>query len=154
MRPGPDRFAAIVQKKREIKNKRVLQLLKNLAISDQLRIRRLRQGIKFINANQCMLISRVTMEKLMLHQAGKLAELRNVPAQKIDPMHHSEDSACSALFLQDLSKDRARPARILIGPGNLAQPSAQQILQFRAELEAPFLRDLKCLHHLLRVFAK
>src|SRR5262249_31525986 len=98
MRPGPDRFAAIVQKKREIKNKRVLQLLKNLAISDQLRIRRLRQGIKFINANQCMLISRVTMEKLMLHQAGKLAELRNVPAQKIDPMHHSEDSACSALF--------------------------------------------------------
>ena len=92
MRPGANGFAAIVQEKRKIEHEWVLKLLKDLTISDQLRISRLRQGIKFIDAHQCMLVSRVTMEKLMLHQAGELAKFRNVPAQKIDPMHQSEDT--------------------------------------------------------------
>src|SRR5215470_2025896 len=92
MRPGANRLTAVVQKKRKIKNKRILKLLKDLAVSAQLRVGRLRQGIKFIDAYQCVLISRVTVEKLMLHQTSKLAEFGNVSAQKIDPMHHSEDT--------------------------------------------------------------
>ena len=81
-----------MQKERKIKNERILELLKYLAVSDQLRISRLRQGVKFVNAYQCVLISRITMEKLMLNQTGELAEFGNVAAQKIDPMHHSEDT--------------------------------------------------------------
>jgi hypothetical protein len=73
-------------------------LFENLAISGQLRVIRLRQGIKFIDAHQCVLVGRVTMQKLMLYQACKLAEFGNVAPEKIDPMHHSENATYSPLL--------------------------------------------------------
>src|SRR5262245_702758 len=78
VRPSANRFTAIVQKEREIKNKWILQFLKNLAIRDQFRVSRLRQGVKFIDAHQCVLVRCVTMQELMLHQAGKLSEFGKV----------------------------------------------------------------------------
>ena len=72
-----------------------------------------------------MLVGRVTMEKFMLHQAGQLAEFGNVAAEKIHLMHHSQDASHSAFLRQNRFEDRARPPRILIGAGNLAEVSAQ-----------------------------
>jgi len=49
MWPGANGFAAIVQKKREIENQRVLEFLKNFAISNQFGIIRVRQRIEFVD---------------------------------------------------------------------------------------------------------
>ena len=38
------------------------------------------------------------MQKLMLHQAGELAEFGNVTTEKIDPMHRSQDPPDSAFL--------------------------------------------------------
>ena len=51
-----------------------------------------------MDAHQCVLVGRVTMQKLMLHQTCKLSEFGNVAPKKIDPMHHSENAAHSSLF--------------------------------------------------------
>src|SRR5438552_19206529 len=96
--PGANCFTAVVNKERKIEHKRVLQFLENLAIRNQLRIVRLRHGIKFIDAHQCVLVGRVTMKKLMLHQTCKLPEFGNVATKKIESMHHSENANCSGLL--------------------------------------------------------
>ena len=82
-----------MQKQRQIKDERIVELLKNPAICDQLRIIRRRQSIQFIDTYQSMLVCCVTMEKLVLDQAGELAEFGNVSSQEINPMHHSKDPA-------------------------------------------------------------
>ena len=47
--PGANGFATVVQKKREIENQRVLELLKNLSIMYQLRSIRLRECVEFVD---------------------------------------------------------------------------------------------------------
>src|SRR5204862_7472778 len=87
---GTNGFAAVVQKKCQIENQRVFELLKNIPISNQLLIIRLREGVKFVDTYQCMLVGCITMYKLMLHETGMLAEFGNVTTEKIYPMHHSQ----------------------------------------------------------------
>src|SRR5439155_10006732 len=53
-----------------------------------------------------------------------------------------------------LFKDRARSACVLIRASDFSEASAQEVLQFRAQIQAAFLGKLKCSHHLLGVFAK
>src|SRR4029453_6427061 len=86
--------------------------------------------------------------------AGELTEFGNVPAKKIDPMHHPQDASHFAFLGQNRRKDHTRPARILICSGYVAEASAEQVFQFRAEIEITLLRQLKCAHHLLGVVAK
>src|SRR5439155_1478083 len=87
--PGPNGFAAVVQKKRKVENQRVFELLKDISIGNQLRIFGLSERVQFIDTYTCMLIGCITMTKLMMHQAGELAEFVNVMTEKIDPMHRS-----------------------------------------------------------------
>src|ERR1043166_7650457 len=98
-----------------------------------------------------MLVGGVTMEKLMLHQTCKLAEFRNVAAQKINPMHHSKNTPYSPFLRQNRLENGARPTRVLIGPGHLTEAPAQQVLQFRAQIQTAFLCKLKRSHQLLWV---
>ena len=72
-----------------------------------------------------MLVGCVTMQKLMLHQAGELAEFGNVAAEKIRPMHHSQDASHFPFLRKNRFEDRARPSGILIGASNLAEAPAQ-----------------------------
>jgi hypothetical protein len=83
-----------VKKQCQIQDKRVLELLKNLPIRDQLRVIGRSERVELVNADQCMFVGRVAMQKLMLHEARQLAEFWNISTQEIDPMHHSENAAC------------------------------------------------------------
>src|ERR1043166_2198885 len=93
MRPRADCTSGVVQKKRQIKDKWVVEFLEEAAISAELRIFGVHHLIEFINAHQRVFVGRVTMEKLVLHQASELAEFRDVTAQKINPVHHAQDAA-------------------------------------------------------------
>src|SRR5262245_34707249 len=94
------------------------------------------------------------MQKLVLHKTGELAEFGNVTSKKVHPMHHPEDASHFAVLGQNGCKDHTRSSRILIRSGDVAEASAQQVFQFRAEIEVTLLRQLKCAHHLLGVVAK
>ena len=48
------------------------------------------------------------MEKFVLHQAGELAEFRNVTPKKIYPMHHPQDAAYLAFARNNSPEDFAR----------------------------------------------
>src|SRR5438067_1221476 len=47
--PGPNGFAAVVQKKRKVENQRVFELLKDISIGNQLRIIGLSERVEFID---------------------------------------------------------------------------------------------------------
>ena len=148
------RFAAVVQEKCEIQDQWVRELLKQFAIMNQLRIIGRDQRIKFVDAHQCVLVGSVPVQELVLHKAGQLAKFGNVPAKKIHPMHHSQDASHSAFLGQNRGEVHTRYARILVRSGHMAQASAQQVFQFRAEIELTLLRELKCPHHLFGIIAK
>ena len=72
-----------------------------------------------------MLVGRVTMQELVLHETGELAEFGNVSPQEIHTMHHSKDPANFPFPRHNRLKDVARPACILIGARDLAEAAAQ-----------------------------
>src|SRR4029434_10790279 len=129
MSPRANGLAAVMEKQRQIKNEWVFELLENPAIGDQLRIIRRRQSIEFVDTYQRMLVRRVTMQKLVLHQTGELAEFGDVSPQEINPMHHSKDPANFPFPRQNRLKDVARSACILIRAGNLAEAAVHVITQ-------------------------
>src|SRR5262245_49443481 len=90
----------------------------------------------------------------MLHKTGELTKFGNVPAKKVHAVHHPEDASYVALLRQNRDKNRTRSAGVLIRSRYVAEASAQQVFQFRAEIEVTLLRQLKRSHHLLRVVAK
>ena len=129
--PRPDSFAGIVQKQCQIQNKWILQLLKNFAISYQLRIIGRDQRVQFVDADQRVFVGRITMQELMLHQTGQLAEFGNISAEEIDPMHHSKNAANFAFLGQYRFKYIAGTSGILKCPSHLAETSTEQVCQFR-----------------------
>src|SRR5438874_2676073 len=84
-------LAAVVQKKCEIENQWVRELLKQFAIINQLRIIGRRQRIKFIDTHQRVLVGSIPVQELVLHKAGELAKFGHVPAKKIHPMRHPQN---------------------------------------------------------------
>ena len=143
-----------MQEKCKIQNQRVGELLEQFAIRDQLRLIRHRQCIEFVDAYQSVLVRRIPVQKLMLHKAGELTEFGNVSAKKIDAVHHSQDAPHSPFVGENRFENHTWPARILIRPSDMAQASAQQVFQLRAEIEVALLGKFKGVHHLLRVVAK
>ena len=87
-----------MQKKCKIQHQRVLELLKNITVSYQFGVSDVGERIEFVDAYQCMLVGCVTVQKLMLHEAGKLTEFWNVTAEKIDPVHHPQNAPDSAFL--------------------------------------------------------
>src|SRR5207253_2858420 len=121
MGPGANGLAAIVQKKCKIQHQRVLELLKNITVSYQFGVSDVGERVEFVDAYQCMLVGCVTVQKLMLHEAGKLTEFWNVAAEKIDPVHHPQNAPDSAFLSQNRSEDFAWPTCILISACDVAQ---------------------------------
>jgi hypothetical protein len=101
-----------------------------------------------------MLVGSIPVQELVLNKAGELTEFGNVPAKKVHPMHQPQDASNSAFLGQNRRKDRTRSARILICSGYVAEASAQEVFQFRAEIEITLLRQCECAHHLLWIVAK
>src|SRR5205085_8117128 len=92
------------------------------------------------------------MKKLVLHQAGELAELRHVPPEKIDPMHHSQNASDFAFARHDRLEYFLRAAVISIIAGNQPEIAGEKIREVGTEVEVAFLGDLEHLHHGTRVF--
>src|SRR5947209_18547584 len=114
MGSGTNGLAAIVQKKCKIQHQRVLELLKNITVSYQFGVSDVCEHVEFVDAYQCMLVGCVTIEKLMLHEAGKLTEFCNVTAEKMDTVHHPQNEPESAFFLHHRSEFFVRLTSILI----------------------------------------
>ena len=99
--PGVGGLAGVVEEQREIEHGRVLELLKELLVFCELRLGRIDQAIEFLDADEGVLVGRVAMEKLVLHEAGQLAELRDVTPEEIDLVHGAQDRADLALARAD-----------------------------------------------------
>src|SRR4030095_16734592 len=87
MRPGPDRFASVMQQQRQIKDKGICEFFEKVSVLDKLWIFGSRQRIELIDTDQSMFVGGITVKKLVLHQAGKLSKLRNILSEKIEPVH-------------------------------------------------------------------
>ena len=106
-------LSGVVQEQCEIKNKRILQLFKKFLIRNQLGIVGTGERVELVDANQRVFVGRVTMEIFVLHEAGQLAEFRNVTAQKIDAMHHAQHASNLVFARQDRHEHFPRRFRIL-----------------------------------------
>src|SRR5258708_33804785 len=100
MGSGANGLAAIVQKKCKIQHQRVLELLKNITVSYQFGASDVGERVEFVDAYQCMLVGCVTVQKLMLHEAGKLTESWKLAAARIAPEHHQKNTPDPAFLGQ------------------------------------------------------
>src|SRR5690349_25171547 len=94
------------------------------------------------------------MKKFVLHQTGKLSEFGDEAAEKIDPVHHSQDPADFPLLRKDRKENLARCFSVLIRPGNETERARHQIVELRTQVEVFLLGELKHTHHLERVLLK
>src|SRR5205814_10202683 len=90
MWPGSDSLAGVMQQQRQIKDKRIGQLLEKFPIFKQFGIFRVSQCVELVNADQRVFVRGVAVKKFMLHQTSKLAELGNVLTEEIEPMHQPQ----------------------------------------------------------------
>src|SRR5690242_14634967 len=99
--PGPGCLSSIMQAKRQVEHVRVLELQEKLLVLLQFRIVRANGLIQLLDADQRVLVGSVLVKKLVLHQTGKFAELRQVTTEEINLMHHPQNAADLALPRQD-----------------------------------------------------
>src|SRR4029077_18359110 len=69
----------------------VVKFFEQATIRNQLWIGRLHQRVELVDAEQRVLISRVTMKEFVLNETGQLAEFGNVATEKVYPVHHPQD---------------------------------------------------------------
>ena len=105
----------------------IFEALEKLAICDQLRIGRANQRVEFVDAKQSVFVGGVAMEEFVLHQAGQLAKLGNIAAEKIDAMHQAQRPPDLALSRQHRHENLARRLGILICARDLLEGAGQQI---------------------------
>ena len=88
---GAMSLACIMQQKRQIKHKGLLNLLEQLDVIVEGRLFGVPDLVELFDANQCVLVRSVLMIKLMLNQTGKLPELGQVLSQETHFMHKPEN---------------------------------------------------------------
>src|SRR5436190_14965194 len=72
------RFADIVQQQGQIKNEGTLERMEERRVFALRRLLRVPDAIQLLDAHQSVLVCGVLMVKLVLNQARKFAELRNI----------------------------------------------------------------------------
>ena len=60
--------------------------------------------VEFLEADERVLVRRVGVKKLVLHEAGHPAELRNVASQQIDLVHGTQGGGDVAALVENLEK--------------------------------------------------
>src|SRR5438067_426476 len=93
MRPRSDRLSGIVQQECQVKDQWVMQVFEQFPVTDELDILGAGQRVQLIDANQSMFVGGITMEELVLDQAGQLAKFRQITTEEIHPVHHPQDPA-------------------------------------------------------------
>jgi hypothetical protein len=82
----------VMQKQSQIENRRVLELLKQGAITPEFFPLREKDAVELFDAHQSMLVGRIAVVKLVLNKAGEGTELRDVSSKKSQIVHLSKDS--------------------------------------------------------------
>ena len=97
-------FTHVMEQQGQIKHVRPLQTLKQRRIRIVRRVFRFPNAVQLLQTNQGVLIGGVLMIKLVLHQAGKLAELGKIFAKQVHFVHRAENRRDIATLVQDLQK--------------------------------------------------
>ena len=101
-------LSGVVHEQREVECRRIVVLLEQLAIAGEFRIVAGEQLVEFVDADQCVFVRRVAVEKFVLHEAGEASELREVAPEKIRLVHEAQNASDLALARKDGEEDFAR----------------------------------------------
>src|ERR1700682_168759 len=140
----------VVQEKRKIKDKWVLESFEQPPVGTEFRVLRLHHLVELVDANQGVFVGGVAMEEFVLHQAGELPEFGNVPAEEIHPVHHAQHPADLALPRNDPLENLPWALAAAERARDQPQISREQIRQVRTQLEPAELGQLEDLHHRFR----
>ena len=64
------RLACVVQKHGKVEDRRIVEMTEDFPVTLQLRVGGKEQGVDLVGASQCVLVGRVSVEELVLNQAG------------------------------------------------------------------------------------
>src|SRR5437763_15475560 len=93
MWPGSDSLAGVMQQQRQIKDKRIGQLLEKLPIFKQFGIFRSRQRVGVVNADKRLFVRGIAGKKFMLHRPSKMAGPRDGLAAECEPVRQRKGPA-------------------------------------------------------------
>ena len=93
MRARSNGATGVVQEQSELKNERIFEIFEKTMISGEFGILCANKRVQFIDAEERVFVRGVAVKEFVLDQAGELSELRNVAAEKIDPVHQAQRAA-------------------------------------------------------------
>ena len=127
MRPRSDRLSGIVQQECQVKDQWVMQVFEQFPVTDELDILGAGQRVQLIDANQSMLVGGVTMEILVLNEAGQVTEFRQIAPEKIGGVHQAENSCSFPFAIEHTRENFARRLAITKLSINEAQPTTERV---------------------------
>src|SRR5262249_36604726 len=131
--------ADVVQQQREINERGAIEFLKQLRVTGMRRSGGAPDAIKLLETHQRVLVRGVLMIKLVLNEAGELAELGNVFAEKIHLVHGAKDDGHVAALAEN---GQERFAHVFIGEKlaiHEAQFGTDQLREIGMEPQAALL---------------
>ena len=147
-------LARVVHQEREVKRGRIVVFEEQIAVAGEFRILAGDQVVQFVDADQSVLVGRVTVEKFMLHQAGETSELGQIASEKISLVHETQDASDLTLAGEDGKEHLARGARVLEGAVDQTESFAHQAEHFLREVESAHLSVLEETHQSLRILGE
>ena len=86
-------FARVMQEHREIKHPGVPDMAEDLPIARKLRVFREEKFIDLLDTSKRVLVGRVAVKELMLHETGQRLELGEVFSEEAEVVHEPQDPA-------------------------------------------------------------
>ena len=127
------RLAGVVEQQRQVEDERVGEIFEQLPVVGELRVAGFEQRVEFFDADEGVFVGRIPVEKLVLHEAGQFAELRQVGAEQIHLVHRAQDAPDLSAPGEDRDERFPRRARVLERPVHQPEPAADELLQLGAE---------------------
>ena len=124
-----------MEQNREIKNRGVFELLKNLSVASKFFFRRKENAIELLDADERVLIGRVAVEELVLNEAVQRAELGDITTQDTEIMHEAQSPPDFALAGQNGEEGLPRGDGVLESAVDEMQTAADKIHKLGVEFE-------------------
>ena len=139
-------LARVVQEKGQIKQEGALHVVEHFRIMAEGWLVGLPDLVEFPEADEGVLVGRVLMIELMLHEAGEPAELRQVFAEKADLVHGAQHRGHVAARVENLQKSRAHMLVAQETAVHQRQIVADDLGQVGMQLQPPLLGVEKNAH--------
>ena len=136
MSAGARGFARVMQQQRQVKHEGPFHAAENFRVIAVRRFLRLPNPVELFETNQGVLVGGVLVIKLVLHQAGQFAELRQVFAEQPDVVHRAQNGRHIAALIEDFQKRFPHvpvPQKRAVHQGKLV---ANQLRQVGVRLQA------------------